>query len=168
MLINVLWVEDEPQSVRYEQKLAEQHGWRIVFAETVSKALELISDTAFDLVVIDLILPLDDFHHQRGYVDPNMGIQLIEMIQEPTREGCTPPDVPLLVISAVVPPSPRVIEKLTSERYYLSKPLQEEVYRDVLAELTQALDPSKRGGLQSEISDDREARGGARDVQDEQ
>jgi len=149
MSINVLWVEEEPQSLRYERKLAEQQGWNITSADTVSRAMELINDTAFDLVVVDLILPSNDFHKQRGYVTPDAGIQFIEAIREPTRKGNTPANVPLLVVTAVVSPEQkaRVVKKLTSDQYYLTKPLREDVCRNVFIELTQALDPSARNLL---------------------
>jgi len=149
MPIKVLWVEEEPQSLRYEMKLAEQQGWEITAVATASEALELMNDAAFDLVVVDLILPADSFQLQRGLVDPEVGMQLITSIRDPGRKGCTLPDVPLLVITAVVSPRQKaqVVEKLTSDRYYLTKPLQNEVYREVLIELTQAWDPSKHSPL---------------------
>jgi CheY-like chemotaxis protein len=150
MSIKVLWVDDEPQSLRYEWILAQQQGWHITSADTVSKAMGLIKDTAFDLVVVDLILPWDDFRKQRGNVDPNAGIRLIESIAEPTRTGRTPPDVPLCVITAAdvsIGRKAQENEKLSSIRYCLNKPLEEKVYRDVLQEITQALDPSTRNLL---------------------
>lgn len=146
MSIKVLWVEDEPSSLRYEWKLAEQQAWQITPADTVSRAKDLLNDTAFDLVVVDLILPLDDYHKQRGYVDPDAGVQLVESIRDSTRKGCTPPNVPLLVVTAVVSldRKAKVVKKLASDRYYLSKPLQENVYCSILIELTQVLAQSTR------------------------
>jgi CheY-like chemotaxis protein len=146
MSINVLWVEDEPDSLRYERKLAEQQGWNITSADTVSRAMTLINDTAFDLVVVDLILPLDDFHKQQGYVTPDTGIQFIDAVREPTRKGSTPANVPLLVLTAVISPEQKakVTKKLISDQYYLTKPLQENAYRRVLTELIQKLNPSTR------------------------
>jgi CheY-like chemotaxis protein len=142
MSLNVLWVDDEPQSLRYERILADQQGWNITSADTVSRAMELINNTAFDLVVIDLILPLDDFQKQRGYVTPDAGIQFVEAITEPTRKGSTPANVPLLVISAVISDEhkAKVVKKLVSTRYYLNKPVQEDIYRNILMELTHALE----------------------------
>lgn len=143
MSINVLWVEDEQNSMSYEVALAELQHWQITWADTAARGLELVRDTAFDLVVVDLILPQNDFEKTRGFVDAVAGVHLIESVREPTREGCTPPDVPILVITAVVTDEikAKVLDKLESSRYYLNKPLEEGVYREVVRELTQRLDP---------------------------
>ena len=144
MSIDVLWVEEEQRSLRYEMRLAEQQGWNITYVDTVSRAIELMNDTAFDLIVVDLILPLEEFHKQRGFVTPKAGIQLIESIRDSSRKGRTPQNVPLLVISAVVSPEQKakVVKTLASDRYYLTKPLEEDTYRRVLMELTEKLDSS--------------------------
>ena len=146
MPIDVLWVEEEPQSLRYERRLAELQGWRIPSADTVSGAMELINGTRFDLVVADLILPEDDFDKERGVVTPNVGIQLIKWVRETTRQGKTPPDVPLLVITAVISPEQRfrVVDIVGSDRYYLNKPLSEDDCLRTFSELTEALKPSMR------------------------
>jgi CheY-like chemotaxis protein len=151
MPIRVLWVEDEPDSIRYEMLIAEQHGWHITWAGTVSGAQGLVRDTAFDLVVIDLILPMTDYEKSRGLVDPHAGIHFIESVREPTRSGRTRPDVPMLVLTAVDEHELqlRVLGMLESERYYLVKPLREETYREVVAELTQRLGPSGERPSQS-------------------
>lgn len=144
MSINVLWVEDEPSSLRYEVILAERHGWRITWADTVKRGLELLRDIAFDLVVVDLILSRDDFEKGRGFVDANAGVSLVESIREPSRKGLTPPNVPLLVITAVVNKETRdkVLVKLETSRFYQTKPLHEKAYRDVVRELTERLGSS--------------------------
>ena len=144
MTIKVLWVEDEPASLRYEQIVAEQAGWQITSADTVSKALELIKDTVFDLIVADIILPHDDFEKQRGFVDPEAGIQMLESIRDSARTSGTPPNVPMLVITAGMSPEQKtkVVKKLSSSRYYLNKPLDELEYRNIVKELTQVLELS--------------------------
>jgi CheY-like chemotaxis protein len=156
MPIKVLWVEDEPSSLRFERILAEQHGWHVTLAETGSRGFELVRDTTFDLVVVDLILAQNEYEKKRGHVDPYVGIHFIESVRERTRSGRTPPDVPILVITAVATPAlkARVVEKLESERYYLTKPLEEEVYGEVVGELTQRLAPSGRRPSQPACSTD--------------
>jgi CheY-like chemotaxis protein len=142
MSLNVLWVEDEPDSLRAEVILARNHGWNITWADTVKQSLDLLRDTVFDLVVVDLILPPTDYEKKRGFVDVKAGIGLIGSIREPGRQGRTPPNVFLLVITAVVTDElkAQVVKELESDRYYLNKPLVEEVYIAVVNELTQRLE----------------------------
>jgi CheY-like chemotaxis protein len=145
MTIKVLWVEDEPGSLRYEQGVAKGEAkWQITQANTVSQALDLIRDNTFDLVVADMILPPDDSKRQRGSVDPDAGIQLLESIRDSGRTGGTPPSVPILVITAVVSieQKAKIVEKLSTPRYYLNKPLNENEYRKIVKELTEALESS--------------------------
>lgn len=151
MSIKVLWVEDEPNSMTYEVMLAEQRGWHITSAETASRALDLVRDRSFDLVVVDLILPQNNYEKERGHFDPYAGIHLIESVRQRTTSGHTPPDVPILVITAVVTDDlrARVLDKLESSRYYLNKPLEEGVYREVVRELTERLDRSPQGASQA-------------------
>jgi CheY-like chemotaxis protein len=141
MVIKVLWVEEEPNSLRFERILAQQHGWQITSVETVSDASRLLNDERFDLVIVDLILPLDEFRKARGHVDPDAGLGLVDSIRNSARMGRTPATVPLLVVSAVVSPDrkARVVAKLTTERYYLNKPVDESAYRSILMELTAML-----------------------------
>lgn len=148
--IGVLWVEDEPQSMRSERLIAEKLGWHITQADKVSKGLELVRDERFDLVVTDLLLPRNDFEAARGFRDAGAGVSFIESIREPGRHGRTPPDVPILVITAVVADQikAKVLAKLESSRLYLSKPLYEEAYLEIVRELTQKLAASAQRSSQ--------------------
>ncbi len=139
MSINVLWVEDEPSSMRYEQQLAKNEGWAITFADTVSEALELIREKDFDLIVVDLIMPMDDFEKKRGYANPESGTRLVKDITNSGREGRTQPNVPILVITAMGQEDGReVIKELPTTRYYINKPIVDiDGYCKVLKELTQ-------------------------------
>jgi CheY-like chemotaxis protein len=141
MTIQVLWVEDEPSSLRYERKVAEQAGWQITSANTVSKALDLIRDNTFDLVVADIILPRNDLERQQGFVDPDAGIQMLEAIRDSNRTSGTPRSVPILVVTAVVSieQKAKIVKKLLAPRYYLSKPVNDNEYRKMVKELTEAL-----------------------------
>jgi two-component system OmpR family response regulator len=154
MSLNVLWVEDEPNSLSSEVEIAREHGWNITWAETVSKGLELARSTVFDLVIVDLILPPSEYERQRGYVDPDAGLTLIESIREPSRRGRTMPTVPILVITAVVTErlKAKVLGKLESGRYYLTKPLEIELYEDIVRDLSQRLASSARRHSQRDPS----------------
>jgi CheY-like chemotaxis protein len=143
LLLNVLWLEDEPDSVRCEVMVARAHGWNVTCAETVAQALELVRDETFDLVVADLIVPPADYEKKRGFVDAYAGIHFIELVRDQTRSGRTPPDVPILIMTAVVTEElkGRVLGKLESSRFYLNKPIEEETYLEVVKQLTQKIQP---------------------------
>jgi CheY-like chemotaxis protein len=141
MSINVLWVEDERESLLYEINLAKRQNWEITFVDNVKNALDRIKDYSYDLIVLDLILPADNYSKLRRHVDPNVGLEFINTIRDPTRIGCTRSDVRLLVLSAVASDDrkAKVVEKLESDKYYLNKPLHEEIYNDIIKEITQSI-----------------------------
>lgn len=138
MRLCMLWVDDEPDSLRYECKIAENLGWHITFVTTVFDALELLRDQYFDLVITDLIFYEDRFEQDRGLVKIDAGIVLIEAIRDSNRKGSTLSTTPLLIISGVISPSKleKVIPKIGSNSYYLSKPLVGDEYLNILVEMT--------------------------------
>jgi len=156
MSLNVLWIEDEPNSLSYEVVVAEQCGWHITWADTVARGLELLRDLVFELVVIDLILPANNDEKVRGYVGAGAGARLIQLIRDAARRGRTPASVPVLVISASVADDikAKVVDRLGSARYYLHKPLNEQAYRDVVKELTERLASSPERSSQPTTSAD--------------
>jgi CheY-like chemotaxis protein len=144
MSINVLWVEDEPASMRWEHLTAQNEGWIITFADTVSKALELMKDRFFDLIVVDLIIPDDEFQKRRGFAGPQSGIRLVRSIRDTGRVGLTKNDVPLLAITAMGQETAKeVIKELSSTRYYINKPITDtEAYTRLIHEISQRLKKS--------------------------
>ena len=148
MTLNVLWVEDEPSSMKYEQILAKNEGWIITSADTASKALELIKDTSFDLMVVDLILPDDEFQKERGFAMSEYGIRLVRRTRDLSRAGQTKPDVPLLIITAIDRESAaEVISGLQSSRYFINKPVDTDVYKRLIHEITQQLEKSPKNTI---------------------
>ena len=141
MTLNVLWVEDEPSSMRFELILAKKEGWIVTIANTVSKALELIKNISFDLIVVDLIMPDDEFQETRGYANAEAGIGLVRSIRDTSRGGPTNPDIPLLVITAIDRESAKeVLRELPSARYYINKPVDIDIYQELIHEITQQLE----------------------------
>jgi two-component system alkaline phosphatase synthesis response regulator PhoP len=145
MSIKVLWVDDEPESLRYEIKLAEEMGgWQITLAQTVTDAVELLRDIVFDLIIVDLMLPLNSFDQLSGLVSLDAGIRFITSVRDTDRPGSTTSTVPLIIISAEVFSEQRakVIERLVSSEYYLTKPLLEKDYRKIVKQITKAIEKS--------------------------
>ena len=141
MTINALWVEEESSSLRYERGRAKELGWEITLCETVIQASELIRSNTFDLLILDLILPMDQSTLHKGMVETEAGITLLKDIRDPSRLGQTSSDVPILIISAVGSMEQRlkVIKMLPDERFFLPKPVDEKAYMKILHELDQQL-----------------------------
>ena len=144
MAIRVLWVEDEPESLSYQRIWATQQGWCIADADNAQDALEKIREESFRVVVLDLILSESRYAKERGYVNPDVGVNLMRSIRDLPEDNCTPPNVKLLVISAVVTPNRRaaVFEHLTAEEDYLMKPVDKDKYHETVIRINKELDVS--------------------------
>jgi CheY-like chemotaxis protein len=94
--------DDEPHSLRYETTVAASGGWNVTFADTAARAVELLDTRQFRLVLLDLILPRDDYNKERGLTDPDVGIHLLRSIRARQASSPTPPTVRVLVVSCVV------------------------------------------------------------------
>lgn len=57
---NILFVDDEPNFLKGLHRLLRRHKdeWQTSFAEGVDKALELISETSFDVIISDVHMPI--------------------------------------------------------------------------------------------------------------
>jgi CheY-like chemotaxis protein len=141
MAINVLWVEEEPSSLRYERSRVAQLGWNLIECTTVAEAVKLIQNHTFDLIILDLILPKDESTLKNGMVDTEAGISLLKYIRDPQRLGKTALDVPVLVVSAIGSPEQRfeVIKMLTSERHFIRKPINLNIFIQIIHELNKQL-----------------------------
>ena len=146
MSLHVLWVDDEPQSLRYERRLAELHDWNIESALNTESALDLTSKNTFDLLIVDIILPRSQYEQDRGYVNADAGIELLRALRDPGRCASTPADVPIAVITAVVSSEKlaRIKDLLGANPKYLAKPIAEEEYERLVTNLSQALSTSSR------------------------
>lgn len=155
MMIRTLWLDDEFTTVPYELTLASSLGCEVTKASTGEEALRLTAQTRFDLVIIDLILPKDEYHRQRGQVDADTGIRLLAAVRDPSRRGATPSDVRVLVATAVVSDDKKalVLPYLSCPDDYLTKPFSlqprtfEETLRRVARDLDAHLDAERAGGI---------------------
>jgi CheY-like chemotaxis protein len=137
MAVELLWVEEESGSLRYERKLAAGLGCMITEESTVETALSRLNLSRFDVVVADIILPPDEFSRRRSHVHPEAGIQFLRALRDPRRVGQTPHDVPAMVVSAVVSPDKRslAIKLLGDDRFYIAKPVDKGAFLSALREL---------------------------------
>ena len=97
-----LWVDDEPAAVSYERILAEGLGLDLSLALTAKDALDMSQDTCFRLVVLDLILPKDEYERTRGIVQAEAGLSVLTSLRDTKRNAATHHDVRVLVVTAVV------------------------------------------------------------------
>ena len=146
MTIKVLWVDEEPHTLRYESRLAEARGWKITWVSSADEGMHLVKRRRFDLLVVDLILPLDEYENQRGVTDVENGLRLVEQIRVPDRKGRTPCDVPMVVVSAVITPKRlnRVLGFLSSRQFLLSKPIPTARFNELLSSVDKLLIPEAR------------------------
>lgn len=66
--MNVLIVEDEPTHREAAKAFLEEEGWVITTVENGQKALEIVQKNAFDIILLDLRMPvLDGFAFLEQY-----------------------------------------------------------------------------------------------------
>jgi CheY-like chemotaxis protein len=125
MRTKILWIDDEPAAVSYERKLVEQRGFEIVTSLTMEDALEKASNLAFKLVLLDLILPRNDYERERGVVDVEAGLSVLTALRDQKWKGATNNTVRIIVVTAVVSADiqARAHEYLNDQRDYLTKSL---------------------------------------------
>lgn len=125
MYLNALWVDDEEKSLKYYERRFEEMGVKITRVPTVAGALALLNTRRFDIVLLDLILPLDDYYKARGHVTAESGLQLLRNIRDPSRNGETVADVLVLVVTAVISAGNASVamELVGGPERFFSKPL---------------------------------------------
>jgi len=92
--VKVLLVDDEKLVLRSIEKSLLRAGFDVEAASDVTAALALfkermVSDTPFDIAVLDLNMP-----NFEGYVDPTAGLQLLSKLLE------AQPAFPVIVLTA--------------------------------------------------------------------
>jgi len=140
-MVNLLWVEEEQDSLRYERKIVEALEWNITLVSTIDDAKNKLLTENYNLIISDLIMPINKFEKDRGFVDVNAGINLLKWIRNPEIIKKTPADVLIVVISAVISSETKVniIDKLVPPEYYLNKPIVEKNFQDLLVILNKIL-----------------------------
>ena len=117
-----LWVDDEPAAVSYERIVVEGLGLEVSLALTADEALDMSRDTCFRFVLLDLILPKDEYGRARGIVDAEAGLSVLTNLRDPKRNAATDHNVRVLVVTAVVSAEfqTRALLSLKDPRDYLT------------------------------------------------
>jgi CheY-like chemotaxis protein len=136
MSLKLLWVEEEIESVAWERKLIDSLGCEVTSVTNIKAAENELAVHCFHIVLLDLMLPATEQHERIQLVDASAGISLLARIREGERHGLTPPDVPVIVFSAVVSPQQKlgVLTFLQTDRQYLQKPVPEDLFRSTIGE----------------------------------
>ena len=122
--ILALLVEDDDRLARFTAEFLDQHGVGVTLAADGDQALALAKQTAFDIVILDLMLPRRD------------GLSVCRALR-------THSDVPILVVTARTDEADRVVGLELGADDYLGKPFSA---RELLARV-RALVRRARGQL---------------------
>lgn len=60
MAIRILAVDDDPEILLLERKILESEGYEVFTAASGKNALEMVEKFAFDLVLLDIMMPETD------------------------------------------------------------------------------------------------------------
>jgi CheY-like chemotaxis protein len=125
MPLTVLWLEDEPGTLTYEQQCVKNEADELIPAEDAETALTLVNQRIFHLIVLDLILPKTAQDRADFHANEEAGLWFIENVRNPKRVGTTARDVSMLVVTAVVRDETRrrVLAYLHAPDDYFLKPL---------------------------------------------
>lgn len=117
----ILLVEDEVHVAQALQVILREAGYQVMWAVTGQRALELLAQTSFDLLLADLYLP---------------DIDGLEVVRQ-ARAQCPP--VPVIVMTGYSSLSTAIAALRLGTADYLEKPFTEQ-------EITQAIQRVLRGG----------------------
>jgi CheY-like chemotaxis protein len=117
----ILLVDDQPLNRRVARLFLDPEGFEVLEAENGLQALEQLSSHIFDLVLLDIHMPMLD------------GIETLKRIR-----ACDEPwkDVPVVALTANAMSGDRERYLAEGMSGYLSKPIEQ---RDLLAEITRQL-----------------------------
>jgi len=90
----ILWVDDEPESAFFHRKYLEhvsKGGFEITSAVDAAEAVELLLKDHWDLVILDVVLPVKDTAPAR----PGTGLQLLRWI----RTEYSRPELPVVAVT---------------------------------------------------------------------
>jgi CheY-like chemotaxis protein len=79
MYFNILWIEDDYIVLKPLIKPLEKAGYIFDYAKNQREALECLSNRAYDLIILDIIIPEGEYHSER---EPllHVGVKLLHKI----------------------------------------------------------------------------------------
>ncbi len=120
--LNILLVEDNPVNSRLARHVLEKAGYAVVAADSGLAALSALDHTRFDLVLMDVQMPVMD------------GIKTTAKIRE--REKATGEHVPVVALTAYAMPGDRARCLEAGMDDYLTKPIQPSALREAIRRLS--------------------------------
>ena len=120
---NVLLVEDHPVNQRVAEAMLTRSGHRVSIAENGLKAVERMAEGGFDLVLMDMQMPLMG------------GVEATRLIREMERE-LGRPAVPIFAMTANALEDDRHAFMTAGMNDFLTKPLLARVLDEKIAALT--------------------------------
>jgi|WetSurMetagenome_2_1015567.scaffolds.fasta_scaffold376934_2 CheY-like chemotaxis protein len=129
----ILLVEDEIYTDRDDYPLVrmlKREAFVVDIAETGNEALNLLSKTEYEAVILDIVLPAGEgIWIDKGTLRSRVGIEILKkLIQKNKKLSGTPPNVPIVVVSGVIDPEDvnEIISILGHDERYLTKPVKPE------------------------------------------
>ncbi|WP_051822187.1 response regulator [Desulfonatronum thiodismutans] len=120
----ILLAEDEPVNRFMTEQLLNKHGHRVVAVEDGEQALEALTGATFDLVLMDISMPVLD------------GLEATGIIRSGERSGIDK-DIPIVALTAMVMPTDRQRCLAAGMDAFVTKPVEtmklNEVMHEVLA-----------------------------------
>jgi CheY-like chemotaxis protein len=98
-VFKLLWIEDEWEELLLERPLKEL-GLQLTCAQTAQQARHLLDTESFDAVLLDIMLPEDDFELDHKMAQRDLGAKLLAELRDPGRQWSTPPSVPVVAYTA--------------------------------------------------------------------
>ncbi|SMP76900.1 Signal transduction histidine kinase [Desulfonatronum zhilinae] len=121
---SILLVEDEPVNRFMTEQLLSKHGHRVVAVEDGEQALEALAGATFDLVLMDISMPVLD------------GLEATKIIRSGERPDINK-DIPIIALTAMVMPDDRKRCLAAGMDAFVTKPVETtklgEVMHEVLA-----------------------------------
>lgn len=94
----ILWVEDEPHTLKFEACLLQERGVSVRWATTIAEATAAVGEERYDLIVLDCMLS-PAASDERPI---EAGVRFLETIRDgSTPRGPNDKDIPVLVLTAV-------------------------------------------------------------------
>ena len=109
-MVNVMVVEDDPNTRKLMSAILSQNGYEVILAENGEHALELLDKKHVDLIVLDIMMPKMD------------GYQFTEILRE---SRC---NMPILMVTAKETPQDKKKGFIIGTDDYMVKPFDEEEF----------------------------------------
>jgi CheY-like chemotaxis protein len=114
-MANILWIEDEASRIQGIMRPLEREGHRIDVAPDKLRALDLLSSSQYDLILLDIIIP-DGADPGGDDLEPYEGIRVLQLIRRELHL-----QTPVIIFSVVNETTVREATKRLGVQKILSK-----------------------------------------------